>query len=354
MNRDDIKTNLQKILVETHWHEKKHEIVDKTKGFSFSCPMCGDSDENTSKKRAGVWFDKSNPYFYCHHECGGISMEKFFKHFNIVYNEDIVSDFFSAPISVKPTYKYNPRAMALSEISRLSIPVKYIEEGLKCERIIEGTPCWKYLESRNLLEKIEYFRYWPKYNRLIILNTLHEPTLVKTWNEDGYFIKTDCNVIGFQARALGQSNMKYITYTLEKLCGELVLPYNPKPGTEEFIKKLSATFFSTHVDWTVPVLITEGPIDALFLENSIALTGVSKSNLKIDTNYLCEYIFDNDDTGKREQTNKSINYQKRIFNWNKLCSDINADVKDIKDINDVVNFCAAGNITLPIFKEYFI
>ena len=148
--------------------------------------------------------------------------------------------------------------------------------------------------------------------------------------------------------------MKYITYTLEKLCAELSLPYRPKPGTEEFIKKLSQTFFSTHVDWSSEVLITEGALDALFLPNSIALSGATKSNSKIDENYLCQFIFDNDETGKKEQVAKTIKNQKSMFNWQGLCNDIGADPLKIKDINDVVNFCKSNNITIPNYKEYLI
>lgn len=354
MTREEIKGNLQSILDTTHWHQSKQKIIDKPKGFSFACPVCGDSNENTHKKRGGIWFDKWDPYFYCHHECGGLSMTNFFSYFNIKYELEQQSEFFSSPVMLKPSYKYDPHIMALTQISELSVDISYIEEGLGCLRINENMPCYSYIKSRNLLDYIEYFRYWPKYNRLIILNTLEPPHPQRVWDVNGYRFECRPKVLGFQARALGPSNLKYITYTLEKICSELSLPYKPKPGTEEFVKKLSNTFFSTHVDWNQDVLITEGAFDALLLPNAIALSGATKTNVKLDTNYLCQYIFDNDETGKKEQAQKTVKYQKSIFNWQALCHDLGAEPNQIKDINDVVNFCKQNDITIPNYKKYFV
>ena len=267
-------------------------------------------------------------------------------------DEDL-GDFFQSPINVKPTYRYDPREMALTQISQLAVPVSYIEEGYGCERIDPTHKVWSYLESRNLQQYSEYFRYWPKWNRLIILNTVEAPELERRWNADGYYDEVHCSVIGFQARSLDGKTPKYLTYTLEKICAEISMPYKPKPGTEEMIKKLSNTFFSTHVDWTSQVVITEGPLDALFIDNAIGLSGATKTNAKLDNNYLCQYLFDNDTTGRREQTNKAIKFQKAMFDWKSLLNDIECD-EQLKDWNDVVNHCKKSDITLPELNKYFI
>ncbi len=350
---DKIKEPLQRILAKSHWHTSKQSIKENKHGLNFACPVCGDSDKDTTKKRAWILTDKAEPYFFCHHECGGMSLPNFFKHFGETYEVSERNDFFLTPVKAKPKWKYDPKQMALTEISRLAVPLKTIIETFGAERIDENHPEWNYLVQRNLQDYKDYFLYWPSKHRLIILNTVEEPYTVRKWNQDGYYTDIDCNVIGFQARGLGNHQVKYITYTLEKIRGECGLDYRPAPGTEDYVKVLSQVFFSTHVDWEDTVLITEGPIDALFLENSIALTGASKRHDKIDINYHCQYIFDNDTTGLEQQKDKAIKYpNKQIFSWKRLCKQIGNS--DVKDINDVVNHCVKSGIPIPKFKEYFL
>lgn len=354
MKNDKIKEDLQHILDQTHYHDRKREIKETKNSYQFACPVCGDSTKDADKKRAHVLFDKANPYFYCHHECGGMSMERFYSHFNMKYVEAEDSfDFFVGPVKRQKKLKYDVREESLREISRLSVPLEYLIEGFGMTRIDENHPQWQYLVSRNLQKYKDYFLYWPSKHRLVILNTLHEPEEVRKWNENGYYTQTTCEVIGFQARGLGNHSVKYITYTLEKLRGELSLPYKVKPGCEDNVKLLSQVFYSTHVDWQRQVLITEGPIDALFLENSISLTGASKSVSKLDQNYLCQYIFDNDETGKEKQFEKHQKWpNKMIYNWRGICKQLGTE--SIKDINDVVNHCVKHNIDIPKFEDYLI
>jgi len=348
-----IKETLERILTKHHFNENKHKIKETKTGFNFACPQCGDSNTDSTKKRAWILTDKAEPYFFCHHECGGSSLASFFKHFNEKYEDNGPFDFFSGPIKVKPTYNYDPKQMALSEASRLAVPIRYIIEGFGAQRIDVGHPQWDYLVSRNLQDYKDYFLYWPEKHRLIILNTLEEPSPEKKWNESGEYLEVNPVVIGFQARALGNHSVRYITYTLEKLRAELHLDYRPKPGTEDYVKILSQVFFSTHVNWNDTVLITEGPIDALFLKNSISISGATKKYPKMDENYHCQYIFDNDTTGKQKIREKITDYpNKQVYNWNKLLRDIEAT--ELKDINDVVNWCNINNVPVPKFKDYFI
>jgi hypothetical protein len=349
---DKIKEELQQILDQTHVHEKKREIKETKNSYQFSCPVCGDSTKDVSRKRAHILFDKANPYFYCHHECGGMSMEKFYSHFNMKWVEEEDFGFFTTPIKSTPKLKYDVREESLREIGRLAVPVDLLIEGFGMTRIDENHAEWQYLVSRNLQQYKDYFLYWPKNHRLVILNTIDEPELEQRWNKDGYYTVSSCRVIGFQARGLGNHKLKYITYTLEKLRGELGLEYKVKRGCEDNVKLLSQVFYSTHIDWTQDVLITEGPLDALFLDNSISLTGATKSISKLDQNYLCQYIFDNDNTGKEKQFEKVKKFQKQGYNWVGLCKQIGCDT--VKDINDVVNHCVNTNQPIPKFKEYLI
>lgn len=348
---DNIEEKLQEVLNKTHDHPEKCKIKKTKTGYNFACPVCGDSHTHTSKKRAHILTDKAEPYFFCHHECGAMKLHTFFEHFGIKPPVEDIFTFFDAPVKVKPKYKYDAREMALLEISRLAVPIDTVEKTFDLTRIDESMPVWDYICSRNLQDHIEYLRYWPNANRLVILNTVNPPTQVRKWNEEGYYVEYYCDVIGFQARALGDHNVKYLTYSLEKICGESGLAYNPKPGTEDYIKSLSNTYYSTHVDWSKHVLIVEGPIDALFIENGIALTGSTKRHTGLDKNADCWYLFDNDEPGKKKQFEKKEYCNKPTFNWIGLQQTIGGKVKDI---NDVVNHCKLTDQPVPNFIEYFI
>ena len=351
MDNQELETKLQEVLDKTHDNPQKMVIKKSKAGFNFACPVCGDSDTQTAKKRAHILTDKAEPYFYCHHECGPMDLHKFFSHFGITPPKEDIFTFFDAPVKVKSSYKYNPKEMALLEIGRLAVPIDTVEKTYRLLRIDESMSCWDYVCSRNLQDHLEYLRYWPERNRLVVLNTLNPPEPEMCWDESGYYPVTKCDVIGFQARALGPDNIKYLTYSLEKICGESGLGYRPKPGCEDYVKSLGNTYYSTHVDWDQDVYILEGPLDSLFVKNSIALTGSTKRHKGLDSNPRCLYLFDNDKAGKSKQNEKRTYYKKPIFNWNGLCKTIGVEVKDW---NDVVNHCITSNSTIPQIKDYFI
>ena len=147
---EKIKQTLQRILITHHWNEGKQKIKESKTGLNFACPKCGDSYKDSTKKRAWILTDKAEPYFYCHHECGGSSLKAFFEEFGETWDDDAAFDFFAGPIKVKPKYNYDPKQMALSEVSRLAVPIDYIIKGFGAQRIDEKHPIWDYLVSRNI------------------------------------------------------------------------------------------------------------------------------------------------------------------------------------------------------------
>lgn len=351
MNNKDLKQKLQQVLDQAHQDHEKMQIKETKSGYNFACPHCGDSYTQLTKKRAHILTDKAEPYFFCHHECGPMSLEDFFRPFGITPPVEDVFTFFDKPVKIPQRFKYDPKEMALSEISRLAVPIETVERTFGLLRIDESTPCWDYICSRNLQDHVEYLRYWPRLDRLVILNTLHEPEAQRCWNETGYYIETRSNVIGFQARSLNGSDPKYLTYSLEKIRGESGLDYRVKAGCEDYVKSLSNTYYSTHADWTEQVLIVEGPIDALFVPNGIALTGSTKRHKGLDGNPNCLYLFDNDEAGKKKQFEKAQYCNKPGYNWVGLQKDIGGNVKDI---NDIINHCAETEQPIPQLKNYFI
>jgi len=123
------------------------------------------------------------------------------------------------------------------------------------------------------------------------------------------FYDQEKNLLGFQGRALGDSKSKYITVKI----------------TDEDLK----VFGLDRVDLKKRIYVVEGPIDSLFLQNSLATMDASLYNISLSLgNHDYVFIHDNEPRNKDvvRQMNKTISHGKNIFIWPK---DITA-----KDIND--------------------
>ena len=348
----EIKEQLQEVLDKTHDSIHKRQIESKSSGYRFACPVCGDSDTDYKKKRAVIVTKTEQPYFYCHHQCGGMSLKNFFKHFNMDFTEKEISDFDFGEARPVKKYKYNPKEIAIPQLINLSVDLNVLIDTYKMERIDEKHPVWQYLEKRALTDLHYMFLYWPKADRLVILNTLEKPSPERCWNETGYYIQYNPRVIGFQARYLGKNprQTKYLTYTLEKIRIDAGLPYKPKPGVDEYIRIFVSTYFSTWTDWSKTVYVTEGPIDALHLENSIAITGLSKINEKLLKMHNVQFILDNDEPGKKKQSYLSSIHGKKIFNWR----GIEQDYGKVKDLNELQQLCTRQQLPFPNINDYLV
>jgi hypothetical protein len=123
------------------------------------------------------------------------------------------------------------------------------------------------------------------------------------------FIDQNDNLIGFQGRALGNSNVKYITIMLDE--------ESPK------------IFGLDTVDLTKPVYVLEGPIDSMFVNNAIAMAGADLSGLdKISADYI--FIYDNEPRSSQivRRIEKSIDKNHSVVIFPKTIKE--------KDINDII------------------
>ena len=116
------------------------------------------------------------------------------------------------------------------------------------------------------------------------------------------------NFFAFQGRAFGKEQPKYMTIKFD--------------DTKQKIYGLE------RLDLNKPVMITEGPIDSLFLDNAIALAGAD-ADIKIN-HEQCTMIFDNEPRNQ-EIVNRMIKAVDKNFNlvvWPKTLK--------YKDINDII------------------
>jgi hypothetical protein len=122
------------------------------------------------------------------------------------------------------------------------------------------------------------------------------------------FYDQDKKLLGFQGRAVGESKIKYITVKMD----------------EDF-KKI---YGLDRVDLTKRIYVVEGPIDSLFLQNSLATMDASLYNITLLLgNYDYVFIHDNEprNSAITKQMAKTISHNKNIFIWpqNIVAKDIN-------------------------------
>lgn len=108
-----------------------------------------------------------------------------------------------------------------------------------------------------------------------------------------------------------------------------------------------------NVDPTKPSCILEGPIDSMFIKNSVAVLGLKYSDevqKKLDT-LKCYYLLDNDKDGLAK-SKKLLCEGKYVFNWTKFLKAEGICVK-IKDINDYVCLRDIDSVDFETLAPYF-
>ena len=276
----------------------------KTNDFvwNFRCPYCGDSQKNSSKARGFVFRKESNLIYKCHN-CGvGASFKNLLNHIDPKICNDYIFE----------KYKKNEPEVDIGKFTQPKFmkgpsPLKSLK---KVSSLKHDHPVKRFVESRQIPSKVHYeLFYAPKFfewvneiipNKFPSLKGDH-PRLVIP------FLDENNKMFAFQGRALGNEIPKYITITLD-------------PDKNKI-------YGLNRLDTTKPILVVEGPIDSLFLDNCIAVGGADFTRLKKDNTTI---IFDNERRNYEvlKQIEKTINLGYSVVLWPD-------DIKE-KDINDMI------------------
>jgi len=272
--------------------------------WTFRCPICGDSHKNKAKTRGYFYRRKSDLFFTCHN-CGtSLSVGNFLKTIDpSLYREYQLEryknestgnvakpDFTMA--KTKPVFK---KRVELPTIN--SLPEDHVAKQYLLKRKI----------PRDRLDDIYYAASFKSF--VLELLPDYEKTLYDEPRIVFPFYDEAKNMLGFQGRALGESKVKYITVKLDD--------DNRK------------VFGLDRVDFNKKIYVVEGPIDSLFLQNSLATMDASLYNITLLLgNHDYVFIHDNEPRNAAivKQTAKTIGHNKNIFIWP-------SHIKE-KDIND--------------------
>ena len=278
--------------------------------WNFRCPVCGDSQKNKIKTRGYIYKRKERFGFMCHNCSTTMSLPKFIKFVDpALYNEYQLESFVRSNTSnnvniadfvTKPVFNIPSASRTILLTDAQSI------NGLKSNH-----PARKYLEDRKVpLDNLYYTEDFAKF-----VKDLFPDNSKQLYKEERIvipFYDKEGNLLGVQGRAIGQSQIKYITIK-----------------SSEDVPKI---FGWDRLDPLQTVYVVEGPIDSLFLTNCVATMDAAlytaPSVVGLDYNYT--FVYDN------EPRNKQIvsNMRKTIELGRKLC--VWPDTIQQKDINEIV------------------
>lgn len=280
--------------------------------WNFRCVLCGDSQKSRFKAR-GYIFEKGNEYFYRCHNCGAsLNFKSFLKSVDITLSEQYSKEKFADNAGVLKPAPVKPE----SDISQVFVPkfIKYTALNVlkKVSQLEPSHPVKRYVMSRKIPSNYHFkLFYAPKFKQFV--NTLipdkfsidkDEPRLIIP------FVDQNQNLIGFQGRNFSKDGIRYITIMLD----------NSKPkvyGLESC--NLKEKFY-----------VLEGPIDSMFISNSLAMAGSSLDKLLDTYKSNAVIVFDNEPRNKEIVLNieKYINAGYNVVVWPE-------HIKQ-KDINEMV------------------
>lgn len=281
--------------------------------YNFRCPLCGDSQKSKTKARGYIFEHKSHLWYKCHNCSRSMRFKYFLKEVdNPLYEEYTMEVLREIGGEVKPQPVVFEHQIEKFEKRRKDKfePLKVLK---KISQLPENHRAKRYIVERKIPAETHHFIYWcPKFCAWInhyIPDKFSESSLAK---DEGRiilpFIDQNGYVTGATGRSLSKDGLRYVTVKFK----------------EDSLK----VFGLERVDFTKEVLVVEGPIDSLFLPNSIALAGSSADLTSLPLKRDAIFVFDN------EPRNKDIckQIESYIDSGRRVCILEGVDYKDINEM----------------------
>lgn len=285
-----------------------------------SCPVCGDSKKNKFKTRCYFISDNDHYNVFCHN-CGynhhfSTFLRNFYPDlhrdykFSLIQDDKQLNDVVEEKVEEPQIFNNVP----LEGLVNINLLPKSHPVNVYCDKRLipynKRNRLYFTDDFQNWVNNFDYdkFKQPKKESRLVI------PLITR----DNYFI-------GCTGRALDDVSQRYYRINIDY--SNYYLPY----------------YFYNYCDLTKDIIVCEGPIDALFLENSIALATLNRNlDLDVDKAIIC---LDNQPRNKEvvNAYNKYIELGYRVFIWPQ-------NIKQ-KDFNDYV--IAGGDVKSLISENIF-
>jgi len=282
--------------------------------FNVRCPLCGDSKRNKSKMR-GFIFKKGTRMIYHCHNCGaGMSLGNLIKELDAtLYREYTMENYKSGQINNTSTVK---KTIDIKPPKFDKVDIKQYEHAERCDTLHSEHFCVKYLKLRKIPQKM--------YNKLYYCEDFNKfceeirPNNDKKITADKRlvipFYDEYNELIAVSGRALENSDdkLRYVTMRTNDSQDKLIYGLDRIKISEK-------------------VLLVEGPIDSLFLNNCLASgdANLSLTAKSIPSENLT-LVFDNEPRNKEvvKMIDSAVKSGQNVVIW--------PDSMIGKDINDFV------------------
>ena len=305
-----------------HWLEHKYiglvssrlrNFKRKSSGlYNFSCPICGDSLTRKNLARGYIYEKKGKMLFHCHNCSATMSISNFVKMIDQgLYNEMVLEKIKENKTPEQEDYEQFVEKMKKPVFMKMG-PLKGLK---KVSQLSPDHRVKRFVDARRIPTPYHAILFscpnFKRYTNSLVPNKFDSDSI---GNDELRllipFMDSNKNVHAYQGRALGNSPVKYITIVLDD--------------------SIPKVYGLDRVNFDKRVYVVEGPIDSMFISNSIATAGgdlvsaigsFRKDNLVI--------VYDNEPRSR--ETIKKLD--KAILQGYNVC--IWPDNLEHKDINDM-------------------
>ena len=238
-------------------HRLRNFKQKDTHYWNCSCPLCGDSKKDSRKARGYILESKSKLIYKCFN-CGvSMSFGTLLKKIDSNLYDEYVLDNYKDSTSIRtphaspePLFKKEPEPEVLVDSA--------LDKLTRCDKLPITHQAVKYLISRKIpKDKWSLFYHcdtFRKYTNSLLPGKFdtkkgdHARLIIPYFTSAG-------KMFAYQARAYEDIEPKYFTIKLDE--------------NEEKI------YGQDRVNYSSPIYVVEGPIDSLFLDNALAVSGSS-------------------------------------------------------------------------------
>ena len=281
--------------------------------WNFRCPYCGDSKKSRTKARGFVFRRKADLFFKCHNCSVGATLANLIKHVDSKTYDDYILERYRdggtvprSPVP-QPEFKFDAPVFKKNVFKSLQ-SISQLPQTHPARRLVEERKLSEFSDDLFLCPSFYKFTNTLVENKFPSLGGDHPRLMIPFRDEKG-------EIFAYQGRAFGDEKPKYITIKLD-----------------EDADKIYGLNRVTH---DKPVLVVEGPIDSMFLDNCIAVAGADFSKPlsiggRLMLNGELTIIFDNEPRNKEicKQIEKNISQGRNVVIW--------PDSMKHKDINDMI------------------
>jgi len=344
---DNLRNIISEILVNRFPDDiNKQKIDENFKGYKIACPYCGDSIDDSSKKRGNIYVNTNS--FKCFNDgCYKfVPISKFIVDFALQYNIDIndldltnvTTEWHKSNIKLYE-YKNNPILEHLKEIGDYDKLLNY-------DKFIEMFGLIHILQNDAIAANIYDF-----INKRKLNYGFYYSNLFCDLNMDKlYFINWDATtgkVLSIVYRSINTKKFRIFTYDTLMEMGYINIDFSDI----EFISTIGNYYNILNVDFNKTVNTTEAQIDSHFLTNSIAITGVDKIDYlqEILPKYKFDLVLDSDKAGKLKMLSE-VKHNYGFLMWSKIKEFlVKLNYKNFKKINKIKDI---NDLFIYLLEEY--